>query len=286
MKLDFKLKEDMEKLVERALEEDIGDGDLTTELVLKEEQFAQTSIIAKEEGILAGVEMAEISFNKVDETLQVETVLEDSEPFNRDTTIMKISGNGSSMLKAERVALNFLGRLSGIASLTSKFVSNVDGTGAVILDTRKTTPTLRNIEKYAVRAGGGTNHRMGLYDQILVKENHAAWAGGLSKAINNVIRSVGKERDFIKVIVEARSKNEAKEAMIMGVDRILLDNMSPDEVKIIRDDLPKKWTIEVSGGINLENVRAYADAGAGYISVGMLTHSVNSSDFTMLMETK
>jgi len=286
MKLDFKLKENMEKLVERALEEDIGDGDLTTELVLKEEQFAQTSIIAKEEGILAGVEMAEISFNKVDETLQVETVLEDGEPFNRDTTIMKISGNGSSMLKAERVALNFLGRLSGIASLTSKFVSNVEGTGAVILDTRKTTPTLRNIEKYAVRAGGGTNHRMGLYDQILVKENHAAWAGGLSKAINNVIRSVGKERDFIKVIVEARSKNEAKEAMIMGVDRILLDNMSPDEVKNIRDDLPKKWAIEVSGGINLDNVRAYADAGAGYISVGMLTHSVNSSDFTMLMETK
>jgi len=286
MKLDFKLKEDMEKLVERALEEDIGDGDLTTELVLKEEQFAQTSIIAKEEGILAGIEMAEISFNKVDETLQVETFLEDGEPFKQDSTIMKISGNGSSMLKAERVALNFLGRLSGIASLTSKFVSNVEGTGAVILDTRKTTPTLRNIEKYAVRAGGGTNHRMGLYDQILVKENHAAWAGGLKKAINNVIRSVGKERDFIKVIVEARSKNEAEEAMIMGVDRILLDNMSPDEVKNIRDDLPKKWTIEVSGGINLDNVRAYADAGAGYISVGMLTHSVNSSDFTMLMETK
>lgn len=286
MKLDFKLKEDMEKLVERALEEDIGDGDITTELVLKEEQFAQTSIIAKEEGILAGVEMAEISFNKVDETLQVETVLEDGEPFKQDMTIMKISGNGSSMLKAERVALNFLGRLSGIATLTSKFVSNVEGTGAVILDTRKTTPTLRNIEKYAVRAGGGTNHRMGLYDQILVKENHATWAGGLSKAINNVIRSVGKERDFIKIIVEARNKKEAEEAMIMGVDRILLDNMSPDEVKNIRDDLPKKWTIEVSGGINLDNVREYADAGAGYISVGMLTHSVNSSDFTMLMETK
>lgn len=286
MKLDFKLKEDMEKLVERALEEDIGDGDLTTELVLKEEQFTQSSIIAKEEGILAGVEMAEISFIKVDETLQVETLLEDGDTFNRDSTIMKISGNGSSMLKAERVALNFLGRLSGIASLTAEFVSKVEGTEAVILDTRKTTPTLRNIEKYAVRAGGGTNHRMGLYDQILVKENHAAWAGGLGKAVKNVIRSVGKERDFIKIIVEARSKADVEEAMIMGVDRILLDNMSPDEVKNIRNDLPKKWTIEVSGGINLDNVREYADVGAGYISVGMLTHSVKSSDFTMLMETK
>lgn len=286
MKLDFKLKEDMEKLVERALEEDIGDGDLTTELVLKEEQFTQSSIIAKEEGILAGVEMAEISFIKVDETLQVETLLEDGDTFNRDSTIIKISGNGSSMLKAERVALNFLGRLSGIASLTAEFVSKVEGTEAVILDTRKTTPTLRNIEKYAVRAGGGTNHRMGLYDQILVKENHAAWAGGLGKAVKNVIRSVGKERDFIKIIVEARSKADVEEAMIMGVDRILLDNMSPDEVKNIRNDLPKKWTIEVSGGINLDNVREYADVGAGYISVGMLTHSVKSSDFTMLMETK
>lgn len=286
MKLDFKLKEDMGKLVERALEEDIGDGDLTTELVLKEEQFTHSSIIAKEEGILAGVEMAEISFSKVDETLQVETFLEDGDPFNQDSTIMKISGNGSSMLKAERVALNFLGRLSGIASLTAEFVSKVEETGAVILDTRKTTPTLRNIEKYAVRAGGGTNHRMGLYDQILVKENHAAWAGGLGKAVKNVIRSVGKERDFIQVIVEARNKKDVEEAMIMGVDRILLDNMSPDEVKNIRNDLPKKWPIEVSGSINLDNVRAYADAGAGYISVGMLTHSVKSSDFTMLMETK
>jgi len=286
MKLDFKLKEDMGKLVERALEEDIGDGDLTTELVLKEEQFTQSSIIAKEEGILAGVEMAEISFSKVDETLQVETFLEDGDPFNQDSTIMKISGNGSSMLKAERVALNFLGRLSGIASLTAEFVSKVEETGAVILDTRKTTPTLRNIEKYAVRAGGGTNHRMGLYDQILVKENHAVWAGGLGRAVKNVIRSVGKERDFIQVIVEARNKKDVEEAMIMGVDRILLDNMSPDEVKNIRNDLPKKWPIEVSGSINLDNVRAYADAGAGYISVGMLTHSVKSSDFTMLMETK
>jgi len=284
MKLDFKLKEDLESLVERALEEDIGDGDITTEVVLREEQFAQTSIIAKEEGILAGVEMAEISFGKVDATLQIETLLEDGERFNQDTTIMKLKGNGSSMLKAERVALNFLGRLSGIASLTANFVSKIEGTGTVILDTRKTTPTLRNIEKYAVRAGGGTNHRMGLYDQILIKENHAVWAGGLRKAVNNVIKSVGKDRDIIKVIVEAGSKDEVEEAMVRGVDRILLDNMSPDEVKEIRNDLPEKWKIEVSGGINLENVRAYADAGADYISVGMLTHSAKSSDFTMLMD--
>lgn len=285
MKLDFKLKEDIGKLVERALKEDIGDGDITTELVLREEQFAQTSIIAREEGTLAGVEIAKMSFTEVDDTLQIETLLEDGEHFNQNATIMEIKGNGSSMLKAERVALNFLGRLSGIASLTANFVSKVEGTDSVILDTRKTTPTLRNIEKYAVRAGGGSNHRMGLYDQILVKENHAVWAGGLRKAVNNVIRSVGKERDFIKIIVEARSKEDVKEAMIRGVDRILLDNMSPDEVKEIRDDLPKSWTIEVSGGITLENVRAYADAGAGYISVGMLTHSAKSSDFTMLMNT-
>jgi len=284
MKLDFKLKENVESLVERALEEDIGDGDITTELVLREERFAQTSIIARDEGVLAGIEIAELSFNKVDDRLQVETLLEDGNHIDQNRAIMKISGNGSSMLKAERVALNFLGRLSGIASLTAKFVSEIEGTGAVILDTRKTTPTLRNIEKYAVRAGGGSNHRMGLYDQILVKENHAAWAGGLRKAVNNVISSIGKDRDFIKVIVEVRSKDDVEDAMVRGVDRILLDNMSPDEVKEIRNDLPNSWKIEVSGRINLENVRAYADAGAEYISVGMLTHSVKSADFTMLMD--
>ena len=196
---------------------------------------------------------------------------------------MKITGNGSSLLKAERDALNFLGRLSGIASYTNKFVELVEGK-SVILDTRKTTPTLRGIEKYAVRIGGGSNHRMGLYDQILIKENHAVWAGGLQKAVASVLASIGTDRELIQVIVEARNREEVEAASVRGVDRILLDNMTSEKVKEIRDELPSRWKIEVSGGINLDNVSDYADAGANYISVGALTHSAKVFDLTMLID--
>jgi len=215
--------------------------------------------------------------------LKVEKLKEDGEKIKEGDLLMKIAGNGGSLLKAERVALNCLGRMSGIASYTNKFVELVEGK-SVILDTRKTTPTLRGIEKYAVRTGGGSNHRMGLYDQILIKENHAEWAGGLQKALSNALAAVGTDRDLIQLIVEARNKEEVEIASVKGVDWILLDNMTPEEVKKIREELPGRWKLEVSGGINLENVRSYADAGADYISIGALTHSVKAFDLTMLID--
>ena len=281
--LDKKLKEELTDLVVRSLAEDIGDGDLTTEIVVSEPRYAKATIRSKDEGILAGIEIAEMVFLQVDDLLKVEKLKEDGEKIKEGDLLMKIAGNGGSLLKAERVALNFLGRMSGIASYTNQFVELVEGK-SVILDTRKTTPTLRGIEKYAVRTGGGSNHRMGLFDQILIKENHAEWAGGLQKALSNALAAVGTDRDLIQLIVEARNKEEVEIASVRGVDRILLDNMSPEEVKKIREELPSRWKLEVSGGINLENVRSYADAGADYISIGALTHSVKAFDLTMLID--
>ena len=281
--LDKELKEELTGLVVRSLEEDIGDGDLTTEIVVTEPRYAKATIRSKDDGILAGIEIAEMVFLQVDDLLKVEKLKEDGEKIKEGDLLMKIAGNGGSLLKAERVALNFLGRMSGIASYTNKFVELVEGK-SVILDTRKTTPTLRSIEKYAVRTGGGSNHRMGLYDQILIKENHAEWAGGLQKALSNALAAVGNDRDLIQLIVEARNKEEVKIASVKGVDRILLDNMTPEEVKKIREELPGRWKLEVSGGIDLENVRSYADAGADYISIGALTHSVKAFDLTMLID--
>ena len=281
--LDKELKEELTDLVVRSLEEDIGDGDLTTEIVVTEPRYAKATIRSKDDGILAGIEIAEMVFLQVDDLLKVEKLKEDGEKIKEGDLLMKIAGNGGSLLKAERVALNFLGRMSGIASYTNQFVELVEGK-SVILDTRKTTPTLRGIEKYAVRTGGGSNHRMGLFDQILIKENHAEWAGGLQIAISNALAAVGTDRDLIQLIVEARNKEEVEIASVRGVDRILLDNMSPEEVKKIREELPSRWKLEVSGGINLENVRSYADAGADYISIGALTHSVKAFDLTMLID--
>jgi len=282
LKISEKIREELNDLVVRSLAEDIGDGDLTTELVVPESQYAEASIISKDEGILAGIEIAELVFQKVDETLTIESVKEDGDVIEEGIVLMNISGNGSSLLKAERVALNFLGRLSGIATKTNQFVKEVDGK-SMILDTRKTTPTLRFLEKYAVTVGGGSNHRMGLYDQLLIKENHAAWAGGLRKAVSNAISTIGADRDLIQLVVEARTKEDVEAAKVRGVDRILLDNMTAEQVKEIREELPNAWKIEVSGGITLDNVRSYAEAGAEYISIGALTHSVKAFDLTMLI---
>ena len=281
--LDKKLKEELTEIVVRSLEEDVGDGDLTTEIVVSEPRFVKASIRSKDVGILAGIEIAEMVFLQVDDMLAIEKLKEDGDEVDEGDLLMNLSGNGSSLLKAERVALNFLGRMSGIASFTNRFVNAVDGK-SIILDTRKTTPTLRGVEKYAVRTGGGSNHRMGLFDQILIKENHAIWAGGVQKAVASVLASVGTDRELIQVIVEARNREEVKAASVRGVDRILLDNMTPKEVKEIREELPSRWKIEVSGGIALDNVRLYADAGADYISIGALTHSSRVFDLTMLID--
>lgn len=284
MELDQGIIEELNGLIEKALREDVGDGDLTSELIMPEPKFASATLKSREAGILAGIEVAEKVFRTVDENLKIESFLSDGDAFDADADIMKFEGNGGSILLAERIALNFLGRLSGIATLTKAFVDAVEGTGALILDTRKTTPTLRALEKYAVRAGGGTNHRMGLYDHVLIKENHIRLAGGLSDAVRKVFAGIGKEHELIDVVVEASNLEEAKAAGVRGVNRILLDNMTPDEIREVRKEIPTTWALEASGGINLSNVAEYASAGAEFISVGALTHSAKSISFTLLVD--
>ncbi|RKY59500.1 MAG: carboxylating nicotinate-nucleotide diphosphorylase [Candidatus Latescibacterota bacterium] len=277
---DFPIDEALE-LVRAALREDVGPGDWTTLWTVPPEVRARGRISSKEEGIICGLKAAELAFREVDHRIAFRTELQDGSRVRLGDAISEVKGPARGMLTAERTALNFLQRLSGIATLTARYVEAVWGTGAKILDTRKTTPGWRLLEKYAVRCGGGENHRIGLYDMVLIKDNHIALAGGIAEAVGRVREGMGTEK--LKVEVEVRTLEELEEALASGVDRVLLDNMSPEEVKeavrLVRSR--GKVEVETSGGISLENVRAYAEAGVDYISVGALTHSADALDISM-----
>jgi nicotinate-nucleotide pyrophosphorylase (carboxylating) len=276
----------MNDLIGRALAEDIGDGDLTTRAVVPDGARARALIRQKEPGVVAGLGVARQVFEHVDGEL--EWVAHCPEGLWRETGVVaELIGSAASILAAERVALNFLGRLSGVATLTARYVRAVDGTGARILDTRKTTPGLRELEKDAVRAGGGMSHRSGLYDGILVKENHAALAGGVGEAARLAVEAApaaGGDGDPILVEVECATLDEVEEALAAGVPRILLDNMAPDELRIAVELARGRAELEASGGISLETVRAVAETGVDYISVGALTHSAPALDVSLLIE--
>jgi nicotinate-nucleotide pyrophosphorylase (carboxylating) len=276
----------MNELIERALAEDIGDGDLTTRAVVPDGARARALIRQKEPGVVAGLAVARQVFEHVDGEL--EWVAHCPEGLWRETGVVaEIIGSGASILAAERVALNFLGRLSGVATLTARYVRAVDGTGARILDTRKTTPGLRELEKEAVRAGGGMSHRSGLYDGILVKENHAALAGGVGEATRLAVEAApaaGGDGGPILVEVECAALDEVEDALAAGVSRILLDNMAPDELRRAVELASERAELEASGGISLETVRAVAETGVDYISVGALTHSAPALDVSLLIE--
>jgi nicotinate-nucleotide pyrophosphorylase (carboxylating) len=278
----------MSDLIERALAEDLGDGDLTTRAVVPEGARARAVIRQKEPGVVAGLGVARAVFEHVDEEL--EWVAHCPEGLWRETGVVaEMTGAAASILAAERVALNFLGRLSGVATLTARYVRAVDGTGARILDTRKTTPGLRELEKEAVRAGGGISHRSGLYDGILVKENHAALAGGVGEATRLAVAaapSLAPEDggDPFLVEVECATLPEVEDALAAGVPRILLDNMAPDELRRAVELAKGRAELEASGGISLESVRAVAETGVDYISVGALTHSAPALDVSLLIE--
>jgi nicotinate-nucleotide pyrophosphorylase (carboxylating) len=266
--------------IERALAEDLGDGDLTTRAVVPEGARARALIRQKEPGVLAGLRAARAVFERVDPELEVELLAPQGE-WREPGPVAEVTGAAASILAAERVALNFLGRLSGIATLTATYVRAVEGTGARILDTRKTTPGLRELEKEAVRAGGGVSHRGGLYDAILVKENHAALAGGVGEAARRALEGapsgVGAE-------VECRNFTEIQEALDAGITRILLDNMSPEDLRAAVELAGGRAELEASGGINLDTVRAVAETGVDFISVGALTHSAPALDVSLLLE--
>jgi nicotinate-nucleotide pyrophosphorylase (carboxylating) len=276
---------EVEELVARALAEDLGEGDVTAEATVPEEARAQARIVQKKPGVVFGLAlvaetMRQCGVEHVD-NLVVEGQWREEVP----AEVLVAGGSARALLAAERIAINFLGHLSGVATLTARYAEAVVGTGTTILDTRKTTPGLRRLEKAAVAAGGGINHRMGLYDAILIKENHISAAGGLAKAVH-AARTAQPE---MAIEVEVRDLDEAAYALGTGVDRLLLDNMSPEtmrEAVALRDQTAREdgVSLEASGGVTLENVREFAETGVEYISIGALTHSAASLDFSMLLE--
>ena len=276
---------EVEELVARALAEDLGGGDVTAEATVPEETEARARIVQKEPGVVFGLAlvaeaMRQCGIEHVD-NLVVEGQWRDEVP----AEVLLASGSARALLAAERTAINFLGHLSGVATITARYAEAVVGTGTTILDTRKTTPGLRRLEKAAVAAGGGINHRMGLYDAILIKENHIAAAGGLAKAVH-AARAAQPE---MAIEVEVRDLDEAAYALGMGVDRLLLDNMSPESLKeavALRDQTTGEQAVslEASGGVTLENVREIAETGVEFISIGAVTHSAPTLDFSMLLE--
>jgi nicotinate-nucleotide pyrophosphorylase (carboxylating) len=265
--------ETIERVVAAALAEDVGAGDLTTEALVPAGARCRALLLLEEPGVVCGVPVAAAVFRALDPHVRVEARLEEGTAVTDvPAALAEIEGPARAVLTGERVALNLVGRLSGIASLTRRFADLVDGTGATVLDTRKTTPGLRALEKYAVRCGGGSNHRAGLYDAILVKENHVRIAGGVGAAIAGAqARANGHS-----VEIEAESLEQVQEALAGGAERILLDNMSPTQVADAVALVGGRAALEASGGISLATIRSYAETGVDFISVGALTHSARS----------
>src|SRR5436305_13307785 len=268
------------ELIERALAEDIGVGDVTTDALVPADARARAVIEQKAPGVIAGLDVARAVFEAVDGELRWEPRVAEGE-WREGGPVAEIWGSAASILKGERVALNFLGRLSGIATLTARFVRAVEGTGTQILDTRKTTPGLRELEKKAVVTGGGRNHRAGLHDAVLVKENHIEAAGGVGEAARLALAAAPHG---MIVEVECASLEELGEALAAGAPMILLDNMAPADLREAVERTEGRAKLEASGGITLENVREIAETGVDFISVGALTHSAPALDLSLRME--
>jgi len=268
-------------IVKRALKEDIGRGDVTTNSVIPKDSKGKAVIVAKEEGVLAGIDVVCEVFKMLDPEIKFNKLLNDGDKFKNGMKLLEIYGLLRAILTGERTALNFLTHLSGIATLTSRFVEKVKGTKAKILDTRKTIPGLRELAKYAVKVGGGENHRFGLYDAVLIKDNHIAVAGGIREAVERVRKSylVSRSPSFIEVEVENLA--QLREALSCDVDRIMLDNMNVEDIKKAVEITNGRAELEVSGGVNLDNVREIAETGVDYISVGSVTHSAKSIDMSL-----
>jgi len=276
------IKAQIEEIVDRALAEDLGWGDVTTEALIPDDQQGIASIVAKEQGILAGIDVAKEVFHKVDPELKIDALLEDGTKVDSSSIITRVEGKVASILGAERVALNFLQRLSGIASETSRYVKAVEGLPVHIMDTRKTTPGLRLLEKYAVKVGGGENHRMNLGGGILIKDNHLAALCSRGLSLKEVIAKARQNvPKRLKIEVEVKTAPEALEATEAGADVIMLDNVSLEDMRQAVKMIRGRVVIEASGGITLDRVRAIAETGVDFISVGALTHSVKALDISL-----
>lgn len=271
----------IDDLIKLAFAEDIGDGDHTTLCCIPENATGKSKLLIKEEGILAGVEMAQRIFKDFDPNLKMEVFIKDGTPVKPGDIAFTVEGKIRSLLQTERLMLNVMQRMSGIATITNKYVKRLEGLHTRILDTRKTTPGLRMIEKAAVKIGGGVNHRIGLFDMILLKDNHIDFAGGIEKAITRAKDYLKEKGKDLKIEIEVRNMDELEEVMhIGGIDRIMLDNFTPELTRKAVERIGGKYETESSGGITFETIRDYAECGIDFISVGALTHSVKGLDMS------
>lgn len=270
-----------ERLIDLAFAEDIGDGDHTTLCCIPEDAMGKSHLLIKDNGILAGVEIAKKVFNRFDPTMSVEVLINDGEPVKVGDIAMVVTGKVRSLLQTERLMLNIMQRMSGIATMTNKYVKRIEGTKTHILDTRKTTPGMRILEKQAVRIGGGMNHRIGLFDMILLKDNHIDFAGGIENAINRCHEYLKEKNLYLKIEIEVRSFEELNQVISHGgVNRIMLDNFSVEDTKKAVEIINGRYETESSGGITYDTIRSYAECGVDFISVGALTHSVKCLDMS------
>jgi nicotinate-nucleotide pyrophosphorylase (carboxylating) len=270
------------RVVELALMEDIGLGDITGDAILDDADTGAAEFLCKGEGIVAGIDVAEIVFSCCDPGIRLHRLVQDGSPVTPGQVLARIDGNAKGILRGERTALNFLQRMSGIATLTGEFVRAVAGTGARITDTRKTAPGLRALDKMAVRLGGGVNHRFGLDDMVLIKDNHIVAAGGIAAAVTRSRTYLAEHRIDARIEVETKNLMEVDEALSCpGVGRIMLDNFDPGAMRLAVERIGRRVEVEASGGITLATVRACADTGVDFISVGALTHSVKALDISL-----
>ena len=272
----------IDQFIKNAITEDIGEGDLTSLACIPESATGRARLLVKEPGIAAGVELASQIFLTIDSRLRIQNFIEDGAQIKPGDEIFHISGSARSILKGERIVLNCMQRMSGIATQTHRIAELIAHTGCKVLDTRKTTPNFRVLEKWAVRIGGGVNHRFGLYDMVMIKDNHIDYAGGIKQAIEAVRDYLGNNQLNVKVEIEARSLQELEEILAIGqIDRIMLDNFSYSDLRTAVQRINKEFETEASGGITEETAEAYASCGVDYISVGALTHTVKSLDLSL-----
>ncbi len=274
----------IDSLITSAIDEDLDDmGDLTSQSLFKKNTYGKAELIVKSNGIISGVPVFNRVYDIIDKTIDISFNIKDGTRVESGTLLAELKGNLLSLLKGERISLNFLQRLSGISTLTNKFVEKISHTNTKILDTRKTTPGYRYMEKYAVKQGGGANHRFGLYDMILIKENHSTAAGGIVRAINQCLDWINEKGLDIAIEVEVQNCDQIKKIINLPIHRIMLDNFSLISIKNAVKLINHKFEVEVSGNITLKNVQKVAETGVDYISVGCLTHSPTSLDISMLL---
>lgn len=272
----------IEEIIEKALSEDIGSGDHTSLSTIPPSARGKARLIVKEDGVLSGMEIAAVVFSKVDPEIVFSPILTDGDIIKKGDIAFTAEGPSASILQAERLVLNFMQRMSGIATSTARYTKELAGLECKVLDTRKTTPLLRELEKMAVRHGGGFNHRFGLYDMIMIKDNHVDFAGGIVQAIDAANHYINKRGINLKIEIEVRNFNELDQVLEHGgVDRIMLDNFTPADLKLAVEKINKQFETEASGGITLESIRKYAETGVDFISVGALTHHIKSLDLSL-----